>query len=275
VIGDRPQSGLSAAEPIGLDELNAGAALLRRVDTKYLIGLGQLDGIADHLADTHRRLTIGGVSTFAYRTRYLDTAALTCFHAHRQGRRSRYKIRTRCYDDTGLCRFEVKVKDGRGATDKYTRDIPADEFGAVSPVVADFVADVLGARYGIAAPVDLTPTLLVAHHRVTLTGRDESSRVTVDTGVTFRAGTAVGVLRPGVALVETKSPRGRCHADVLLRRAGAHPVNVSKYCAGMALTQPYLPEQPWRPVLRRYFTVAAPVAVGRAYVARHGRPEAG
>ncbi|HEX8344948.1 MAG TPA: hypothetical protein VF657_09415 [Actinoplanes sp.] len=49
----------------------------------------------------------------------------------------------------------------------------------------------------------------------------------MDTAVTFRVGTTVGVLRPGVALVETKSPRGRCHADVLLRRAGARPVTVA------------------------------------------------
>ncbi|HEX8344949.1 MAG TPA: hypothetical protein VF657_09420 [Actinoplanes sp.] len=42
----------------------------------------------------------------------------------------------------------------------------------------------------------------------------------------------------------------------------------------MALTRPYPPEQPWRPVLRRYFTMAPPVAVRRPHVARHRRPEA-
>jgi hypothetical protein len=162
---------LAAAAPIGLAELDAAARLQHRIDTKYLITPQQLDQVADRLSSTHRRLVIDGISAFAYRSSYLDTPGHACFHAHRQGRRLRFKIRTRCYDDTGLCRFEIKLKDGRGGTDKHARTVPATQFATVPDLAPAFVSDVLAARYGIAAPTDLAPRLLVSHHRHTLAAK--------------------------------------------------------------------------------------------------------
>jgi hypothetical protein len=253
MITERVGRRLSAAAPIGLSELDAAAALQRRVDTKYLIDLDQLDRIADRLAATHRRLVIDGRSAFDYRSSYLDTPALTCFHAHRQGRRLRFKARTRSYD-TGLCRFEIKLKDPRGATDKHALTIPAAEFGTLPGRAPGFLTEVLARRYGTGAPGGLAPRLLVRHYRHTLAARSEACRVTLDTELSFTAGGITAGLHDGLVLVETKSVRGRGPADELLRRAGVRPVSVSKYCIGMALVDPALPEQPWRRLLQGYFT---------------------
>ena len=232
----------------------SAAALQQRVDTKYLIGLDQLDRIADRLAETHRRLVIDDRCAFDYRSSYLDTPALTCFHDHRQGRRLRFEARTRSYDG-GLCRFEVKLKDGRGGTDKHAITVEAADFGTVPLQADEFLTGVLADRYGIAAPSTVAPRLLVRHFRHTLASRSEQSRVTLDTDLSFTTtrGVTAG-LREGLVLVETKSARGRSRADELLRRSGARPVGVSKYCTGMALLDPELPEQPWRRLLHRYFT---------------------
>jgi len=265
---------LAAAAPISLAELDAAAALQHRIDTKYLITLDQLDHVADRLSSTHRRLVIDGISAFGYRSSYLDTGSYACFHAHRQGRRLRFKARTRCYDDTGLCRFEIKLKDGRGGTDKHSRTVPATQFATVPDLAAAFLTEVLATRYSIAAPTDLTPRLLVSHHRHTLAARSGACRVTLDTGLRFTAGPVTAGLRDGLVLVETKSARGRSEADALLRRAGARPVTVSKYCSGMALTSPHLPDQPWRPLLRRCFTGPHPTDM-KAMAAHHSRPGRG
>ncbi|MBU2667851.1 polyphosphate polymerase domain-containing protein [Actinoplanes bogorensis] len=247
---------LAAAEPIGLSELDEAAALQQRVDTKYLIGLEEFDRIADKLAATHRRLVIGDRRAFDYRSSYLDTPGLTCFHDHRQGRRLRFKARTRSYD-RGLCRFEVKLKDGRGGTDKHALRVGPADFGTVPGGATGFLTYVLADRYGIAAPA-VTPRLLVRHFRQTLVAKSAASpcRVTLDTDLTFTTGSVTAGLRTGLLLVETKSARGRGPADELLRRAGARPVSISKYCAGMALLHPGLPEQPWRNLLRRYFELS-------------------
>jgi hypothetical protein len=252
VTTDLVSARLSAAAPIGLSELDGVAALQHRVDTKYLIDLDQLDRLADRLAETHRRLAIDDRVAFDYRTSYLDTPTLTCFHAHRQGRRLRFKARTRSYD-TGLCRFEIKLKDGRGGTDKHAITVAPAEFGTLPGRAAEFLAGVLADRYGTEAPRALAPRLLVRNHRHTLAACSEACRVTLDTDLTFTAGRTTAALRDGLVLVETKSARGDGPADRMLRESGVRPVSVSKYCAGMALVHPGLPEQPWRRLLRRYF----------------------
>jgi hypothetical protein len=166
----------------------------------------------------------------------------------------RFKARTRCYDDTGLCRFEIKLKDGRGRTDKHARTVPATQFATVPDLAPAFLSEVLAARYDLTAPTGLAPQLLVSHHRHTLAARSGAWRVTLDTDLRFTAGPITARLREGLIVVETKSAHGRSDADNLLRHAGARPINLSKYCAGMALTHPNLPDQPWRPLLHRHFT---------------------
>jgi hypothetical protein len=49
-----------ALRPIGLAELDACAALQRRVDVKYVVGLDVLGALIERLAATHRALEIGG-----------------------------------------------------------------------------------------------------------------------------------------------------------------------------------------------------------------------
>jgi hypothetical protein len=271
VSTDRVSDRLAAAAPIGLAELDATAGLQHRVDTKYLITLEQLDQLADKWTAGHRRLVIDGTSAFTYRSSYLDTTAHACFHAHRQGRRLRFKARTRSYDDTGLCRFEIKLKDGRGGTDKHARTVPANQFATIPDLAPAFLTEVLASRYRIAAPAGLAPRLSVSHHRHTLAARSGACRVTLDTDLRFTTGAVTAGLRDNLVLVETKSAQGRSDADDLLRRACARPVNVSKYCAGMALTHPNLPDQPWRPLLRRCFTGPHPTGDG-AMAGHHSEP---
>jgi hypothetical protein len=61
-------------------------------------------------------------------------------------------------------------------------------------------------------------------------------------------------MRPGHVLIETKSGSQLGTVDRLLLGLGARPVTMcSKYCLGVALANPALPTNPYRPLLRRYF----------------------
>ena len=64
-------------------------------------------------------LDIDGRRVFGYESTYFDTPDCEQYRAHRQGRRRRYKVRSRSYVDTGLSMFEVKTKGLRGATVKH------------------------------------------------------------------------------------------------------------------------------------------------------------
>lgn len=246
--------------PVDLAELNGAAALAHRVDTKYLVRATLLADVLDQLRPTHACLDIDGQRSFPYRSRYVDSPELGCYHDHRRGVRRRWKARTRTYLDSGVTRWEVKLKDGRGMTIKRALPLPdhADDQGRLAPEMRRFLTDVLDEDYGLPAPADLRTTLTVGYRRSTLTERGEENRITVDTALQMTAGDGQAHLRPDLVLVETKSPAGRSAADRALRAAGVRPASVSKYCAGLALLHPALPDHPWRRLLRHHF-VTTPV----------------
>ena len=247
------QDVLAGARRLGLADLGA-ADLQQRVDRKYLLTVDQLTGLAEALTATYGLLEVDGLTAFSYRSRYFDTPDLCCFGAHRQGRRLRWKARTRRYEDSGLCRFEVKLKTGRGETDKHALVVPGDDLDVLPGAATALLDRLLADRYGLRAPTALLPALTVTHRRCTLVSADGAGRVTLDWDLAFGGPrVATARLHDGLVLAETKSRDGRSAADHLLHRAGVRPVSVSKYCVGVALTHPGVPDQPWRPLLRKHF----------------------
>jgi hypothetical protein len=200
---------LSALRPISLSALDERAALLRRVDHKYVAERDTLAVLIERLGDDHDVLEIDGRRVFAYDTVYLDTEDLRCFRDHVEDVRPRFKARTRCYLDAGDCVFEVKVKHGDGETDKRQTD------------------DTDAAR-------ELTEVLRTSFDRATLAAREGDTRLTIDVGVTLATIGGESVrLRGGLALVETKSEDGESPGDRVLAELGARRVSLSKYRTGI------------------------------------------
>jgi hypothetical protein len=260
----------SRFRPVGLEELDASASLATRVDTKYLVPVVVLARLLEQLRPTHAVLAIEGRREFRYTSRYVDSPELGCYHDHRRGVRKRWKARTRLYEDSGQARWEVKLKDGRGMTVKHALPLGRDAAeGALTPQMRTFLAEVLRQGYGRAVPGGLTTTLAVGYRRSTLTHLGEENRVTVDSDLQMTAGGGRALLRPDRVLVETKSLSGRSAADQALRAAGVRPCSVSKYCAGLALLDPALPNHPWRRLLDRHFlsTTSLPSRTGKELAA--------
>jgi hypothetical protein len=86
-----PSQIAEAFTPVGLDQLDAGAALRDRVDVKYVVPLAAFAALAERLRATHAALAIDGRRAFAYRSTYFDTPELDAYRAHVQGRRRRFK----------------------------------------------------------------------------------------------------------------------------------------------------------------------------------------
>ncbi|WP_031017722.1 VTC domain-containing protein [Streptomyces rimosus] len=211
-----------AARPIPLAELQARADLMTRVDHSYLVP----------------------VEVFA------DFA----FHDHRQGRRHRYKIRERLYEDSGERQFEIKLKGRRGETDKRRRPLLPGE-ATLGRGPRDFLASVLRRTYGIAAPGELVPSLVTDYRRATFVA--DGRRVTCDAGLVCRdAGTGRSVRADGgLVLVETKSAvtGPLSEEDRLLRSYGLRPAEFTKYCGAMAALRPGLTGHQWRRAVRTAF----------------------
>ncbi|HKO27896.1 MAG TPA: polyphosphate polymerase domain-containing protein [Solirubrobacteraceae bacterium] len=222
-------------DPVSLGELDERAALLRRVDNKYAVGRECFEQLLARLRDDHQVLEIDGRRVFAYCSTYFDTPELRCFVDHVEDRQPRFKARTRLYEDTERCVFEVKLKREDGETDKRQTDYAVDDAERFTEGARECLVEALG-DIGLDAPDRMDPTLLTRFDRITLAARTGSERLTCDLGVRLsNPDSGAATLRDDLILVETKSERGESPADRALVELGLAPISLSKYRVGMSL----------------------------------------
>ncbi|MEU5163149.1 polyphosphate polymerase domain-containing protein [Streptomyces sp. NPDC020875] len=249
------------AAPVSLAQVQARAELMARFDHAYLVPDTVFTDLVAHLTDPARPggpfriLTIDGLRWFRYHSVYYDTPDWRCFHEHRQGRRRRFKIRERVYQDSGLRQFEIKLKSGRGETVKHRRPLTGADTPLDAPYLA-FLADRLRSAYRMAAPETLSPSIVTDYRRATLVSDGE--RITCDTGLRCHDVRADQAVRcdPGLVLVETKTTGGLTDADRFLHARGVRPAVFTKYCAAIAALHPRQPANRWRRAARLAFTEA-------------------
>lgn len=241
-----------AFDPITLESLNAKAAMMSRIDNKYVVSQARLAAVIPSLQDRFDILQIDDRRDFTYDTRYFDDANCTAYHQHQRGQRKRFKVRARRYLDAGLCYLEVKVKGLRGMTQKYRMPYDPNDLGTLTRDGHDFARDTFAAQYDAPFDYHLSPTLDVKYRRITLVARAGGERLTIDTDLRFGASGHQIALGTGVLIVEAKSANGRGYADVLMRAAGERPTsNCSKYCVGMAALRPVSRYNRFLPALRK------------------------
>lgn len=222
-----------------------------RVDRKYVVPLSSVEALADRLRRTHRVLEIEERRLFEYHSAYFDSPTLLTYRDHLQGRRRRFKCRTRRYGAGGPCMFEVKLKGARGRTIKHQMEYSPDEHGRLNAAAQEFLSECLVAAYGHGAPDGLGTALHMTYRRMTLAAPQLGEKLTCDFGLRYEGGEG---LADQFAIVEIKSPGGTALARRVLRELRAREARVcSKYCLGIALTRPEVNANALRPLLRRHF----------------------
>jgi hypothetical protein len=215
----------SGFEPVALAELRE-STLLERVDRKFVARASQLAGLLLATRPDYRVLEVNGLRCHRYLTRYFDTPALACYHAHHAGRLPRAKVRIREYQDSGERYFEVKRRSNTGKTSKARVLLAAGVSGGdeLRRLAADAVPD-LGA--------DLHEVLDVAYTRITLVHATNIERVTLDLNLCVSAGVRV-VPYHATLFVEVKQARRAASPFVdALRAHRIRERSMSKYCLGV------------------------------------------
>lgn len=242
----------SGLRPISLEALNAKAAMLERLDNKYVMRGPVLQALVPQLAEVFDVLEIDGHRSFTYETCYFDDPDLRSFHDHQQGRRQRMKVRVRRYVEAGLCFVEVKLKDRRGITVKKRMPCGPDAIDQLDDAALAHVSRSHQLVYGRPFDRPLEPVLQMRYRRVTLVARVGGERMTIDTDLQFFGQAASRATGADTFIVETKSAFGNGLADAILRTLHLHPVNsCSKYCVGMSVTGAVQRFNRFRPALRK------------------------
>jgi hypothetical protein len=206
--------------------------LLDRVDTKYVFQARKLPLILSKLSDSYDVLEIGRNRFHHYETLYFDTKEKMCYLNHHNRRMNRFKLRSRKYADTGLCYFEIKIKNNKERTRKERKKHPGPQ-EVIDGKPAMLLAEITGLT-----PEMVVPAIRIDFSRVTLVNHELNERVTIDTELEFRNGNMVKSF-PGIVIAELKQNRS-CSSlfSDILHREHVLPYRISKYCIGMCSLDP-------------------------------------
>jgi len=246
--------------PISLESLNGKAAMLSRIDNKYVLDKAAVAAVMPALAHHFEVLVINGRRTFTYNTRYFDTNDHRAYYEHHQGLRKGFKVRVRRYAESKLCFLELKVKGQRGMTVKHR--IPYDEadLAELTPEAKEFVGTIYSGHYGKPFAYELHRALDIQYRRITLVAKQGGERMTIDTDLQFYFAGQKIALGTDRYIVETKSQRGRGFADKCLQRIGNRSTKkCSKYCVGMAALSLVDRHNRFLPTMRKLGLIMDPV----------------
>ena len=237
---------LSQLHPVSLEAVVDNAALLHRVDRKYLVPVETARSLVDALDGSHAVLQIAGRRSTTYRSTYFDTPTFSSSKAHVQRRRRRWKVRSRLYVEDQLCRIEVKTKNGRGDTIKTVAPSNPARYARLDGAEHEFVRTVLAAPHPEVEVDALVPTAEVTYARASLADLDAGTRVTLDWNLlaTLRGGDAW--IDENYLLVETKGGPVPARADRVLTSLGVRPRSFSKYVAATSLVRPDIADNDFR-----------------------------
>ncbi|WP_289054716.1 polyphosphate polymerase domain-containing protein [Carboxylicivirga marina] len=203
------------------------AALMDRVDTKFVASVDLIPNILKELADDYKVLEIDGERAFLYKTNYFDTKGYDMYEAHQNGKLNRYKVRQREYVSSGLHFLEVKFKNNKRRTIK--KRIERKEDSVLSHPELHFLNE--NTPYN---SEELELKLSNCFHRITLVGNHE--RVTIDFGLSFSDNNGFAEDFHQIAIVELKQLKYSSTTKAMnaLRKNKVKAQSFSKYCLGAA-----------------------------------------
>ena len=220
---------LSRFRPVEISDITH-ATLQNRKESKYLLTTHQALDLLGHLPETYHIFEVDGKQVQTYSTTYYDSPEFQLYLAHHNGRKPRYKVRTRSYIGSDLTFLEVKEKKNTGRTIKHRLQTE----GLVTRLGSD-IREFLSSCF----PFDYAeykPVLINEYNRITLVSAVHPERITLDIDLTFRSG-STDILLPDIVIAEIKRSSDHTSSPALeyLNVMRLRPRGFSKYCIGISL----------------------------------------
>lgn len=221
------------------------AALMNRVDTKYLISRDKLVPLLEGLLPFYSALEINGKRIFTYENTYFDTPELDFYRQHHQGKLNRFKVRHRDYVDSKKGYLEVKFKNNKGRTIKSRiqsalASVDGDsEMAFLNSQLKDQFSNLKVSQWG-------------CYQRIALANEAAGERLTLDLNLMFsNVDNNKQVEFPNFFIAELKQSKHDFKSPFAqeMARLGIRPKKFSKYCIGTSLLNPALKSNRFKAVL--------------------------
>lgn len=246
---------ISKFDPISLNEME-GVKLMNRIDTKFAVPLSLLPAILKAAQKDYYAQDIDGQRIATYDTMYYDTDTLDMYIRHHDRQLVRQKIRVRRYVESDLTFLEIKRKNNKGRTKKKRISVPGFDingqtFGQTKKElwnVEDFIA--AKSRYNWS---ELKPCLSTKFHRITLVNKAKTERLTIDMDLLWdNVITGESKTYDDLVIIELKRDGNvPSHMTDIMLDLRVHPLKISKYCIGTALTTPGIKKNRFKDKIHR------------------------
>ncbi|MCX7728033.1 MAG: polyphosphate polymerase domain-containing protein, partial [Bacteroidia bacterium] len=238
---------LSSFQPISLEEIES-VSLMNRVDTKYVFNIKQLPEILLDASANYKILEINNVRQHLYDSMYFDTPDFQMYYKHLYNRLNRHKIRFRKYiNSNGLTFLEIKFKNNKEKTFKKRK-----KYIDIVPYLPEELSEFL-IHQTTYSHHQLLPSLKIQYYRITLVNTHLNERVTIDTQLqvdNFKS--CYNLENVVIAEVKRSSYTERTPFLNLIRQHKIREGGLSKYCTGMAFTNPNLKKNNFLPKLKLF-----------------------
>ena len=240
-------------QPITLEQMSA-IKLMNRTDTKFVTSVPVLCRLLELACGEYRAQETDGLRISPYHTLYFDTPERAMYIAHQNGHLNRQKVRVRSYMSSDLHFLEVKTKDNHKRTRKKRISLTVTDQAQWPAMVVTRQGDISEflhkrLRYD---NTTLVPTIENEFQRITLVNRACTERLTIDTSLQFHNWTNHQRREmTGLVIIELKRD-GLQPSPILemLRQLRIKPHGFSKYCMGMAFTDPTLKQNRFKERMR-------------------------
>lgn len=248
--------------PISLAEMES-VKLMNRIDTKFVVPACLLPEMLRLAQADYYIQEIDGQRFAAYDTLYYDTPDMQMYIRHHDRQLRRQKIRVRTYIDSDLTFLEVKNKNNKGRTKKKRIVVQTNDLQDIDAGQREWLAG--KAWYDVAA---LQPQLHTRFERITLVNRAKTERLTIDTALRWENVQTGQTAALGDAVVVELKRDGNQPSGMLdiLRSLRIKPLSMSKYCIGVALTNPTVKNNRFRPKLRKIQKLTSPTLSERGLI---------
>jgi hypothetical protein len=228
-------------ESLSLAELDA-VSLMDRQDTKYTFHIKLLPEFLELIKQKYRVLEIDNRRIFKYDSLYFDTDEYTLYKDHHNEKVNRVKVRYRKYVESKLTFFEVKYKLFGTRTSKK-RIKQEDIKTSLTEVEFNKIQNVRFDKFA------LKNKLWVYYNRITLVNNDFTERVTLDINLRFKNENGNEVAMENLAIAEIKQNKRSVLMPFIqmMKKKMIPPLSISKYCMGVALTEPTIKSNNFKP----------------------------
>ena len=221
--------------PINLQNFNATANFLDRIDKKFIVHRDILPALLAEIQKDFYVLEIDWRTIFGYKSVYMDTEDYDFYSHHAKWSKKRVKIRNRQYTDSGTTFFEFKQKDKK-LTRKFRYQVRPELVDHVDKEGHRFVDWIFQSIYSKPVP-KLSSALTTQYKRITFAWKHSHEKLTIDMGLEFidTRNKSKSIRYEHFAIIESKSISNNRKAIEMLEKFGLKPQKrLSKYCLWIA-----------------------------------------